>query len=434
MKKILAVVLSLIVAFAAVGCANSKAAYVPENASVKFEAFDYNKELSDFVGKDENGEDKNKDRTAFSDGGKAAGDYIVSRLSACGYEPEKQDYSISVATTSGSASVSAVNVIATYNAGKEKRVAILAHYDNMFGKIEASGVTGNGSSGIADNATGVVTLISIAEAFAANAPELDFTVDFVFTGSDEYAFSGTAKYLSEWKRSTEDILLAVNLETIVGNKINVYSDVVNTVQQGVFVSGGESYDTTFSGLSKTAPVLPIGLTGTSEYSDYGQLSGAAEFISRNIPVVSLFGWNTDEFGYFVPEYDNYADFTTNHAEFASVAKDTASLVFGAITDSRFAAASEKFTSGEGYGFFNGGYFAYLAYLGLIIVLCVALIVVVKKLAKKHGSDNIGGGQPRGTVKIAVFGPEYEDTGEGDVIVDIRDEKEDKNDPFADDNN
>ena len=32
MKKILAVVLSLIVAFAAVGCANSKAAYVPENA------------------------------------------------------------------------------------------------------------------------------------------------------------------------------------------------------------------------------------------------------------------------------------------------------------------------------------------------------------------------------------------------------------------
>ena len=113
MKKILAVVLSLIVAFAAVGCANSKAAYVPENASGKFEAFDYNKELSDFVGKDENGEDKNKDRTAFSDGGKAAGEYIVSRLSACGYEPEKQDYSISVATTSGSASVSAANVIAT---------------------------------------------------------------------------------------------------------------------------------------------------------------------------------------------------------------------------------------------------------------------------------------------------------------------------------
>ena len=68
------------------------------------------------------------------------------------------------------------------------------------------------------------------------------------------------------------------------------------------------------------------------------------------------------------------------------------------------------------------------------MLCVALIVVVKKLAKKHGSDNIGGGQPHGTVKIAVFGPEYEDAGEGDVIVDIRDDKEDKNDPFADDNN
>ena len=84
--------------------------------------------MSDFVGKDENGEDKNKDRTAFSDGGKAVGDYIVSRLSTInGISVEKQDYSISVATTSGSASVSAANVIATYNAGKEKRVAILAH-------------------------------------------------------------------------------------------------------------------------------------------------------------------------------------------------------------------------------------------------------------------------------------------------------------------
>lgn len=425
MKKIFTAALSFVFAFALFGCADTSSAYAASDASAAFASFDYETELSMFVGGD-----KNKDRTSFSDESKSAGEYIYARLSGIsGMEVSRQDYTVSFQTSGGITNLSAFNVIATYNPTAKKRVTILAHYDNTFGGIEAAGVTGSGTAGIADNATGVVALTSLAEAFATNAPDTDFAVDFVFTGSDEYGFSGTAKYLTEWINSTDDIMLAVNLETIVGDKINVYSDVVSTVQQQVFVGSGEVYATVFKPSSKTAPLLPVGLTGSSEYSDYGQLSGAADFVSRGVPVVSLFGWKTDGFGYYQPETDNYSDFVTNHAEFGSVAKDVCSLTYGVITDPRFTATSEKFTAGEGYGFFNGGYFAYLAYLGLIIILCVVLVPVVKKLSKKHGNGTVNPTRPGTNVKIAVFGPEYEDAGDGDVIVDIRDEK--PNDPFED---
>ena len=404
------------------GCSDTVAAYVAPDASATFAGFDYNAELGNFVG-----EDKNKDRTAFSDEGKVVGEYLFTRLNGIsGLATEKQEYSISLKNAGDTVALNAVNVISTYNKGKDKRVAFFAHYDNMYGNIEALGASGNGSSGIADNATGVVALISLAEAFAANAPSLDFTVDFVFTGSDEYGFSGTSKYLTDWIPSVADVLLAVNLETIVGSNINVYSDVVPTVQQKIFVGSGEVYDTVFTSLSKRSPLLPINLTGASEFSDYGQLSGAAEFIGRNVPVVSLFGWRVNGFGYYEPEKDDYAAFVTNHTEFASAAKDVASLVYGAVTDERFVAAADKFTSGEGYGFFNGGYFAYLAYLGLIIVLCVVLILVVKKLAKKFGNAAANPTSPA-KVKVAVFGPEYEDEESGDVIVDFREPE--NPDPF-----
>lgn len=423
MKKLAMILAVAACAFALVGCSGGEAAYSASGSASVFSSFDYDGELNEFLS------GGRADRTSLTSAEAAAGEYLCGRLEEIsGLSVQKQNFTLEFLNSNDEkVDFNAFNVVASYNEGKEKRVVIGANYDNSYADNAKLGTSGTKSAAVADNASGVVTLISIASALAEQAPALDFTVDLVFFAADDVGFYGTEKYLTNYVSNLDDVLLAVNLKATVGKEMTVYSDAVKTVQCETFLSSSGGYDTTFKRASKTAPLLPVQLGSMNTFSDYGTYSGAGEYLTRSVPVVSLFGWETDRFEYFSPEHDDYASFKTAHPEFAVTAADTAALTYSVITDSRFLAASGSFTAGEGYGFFNGGYFAYLAYLGLIAAVCVALVIVVKRMEK---NDSLK--PPRRRIKVAVFGREYEDAEDGDILVEITDSVSEAIDPFSDD--
>ena len=105
--------------------------------------------------------------------------------------------------------------------------------------------------------------------------------------------------------------------------------------------------------------------------------------------------------------------------------DTAALVYGTLCSDEFVSSAAAFRTDKfDYGFFTGGIYAQIAFIGLIILLAAALIFIVKHFEKKYPFKPV-----IKKLKIAVFGMEYEQNTDNDIYVDIR---QAGNNPFPED--
>jgi len=98
--------------------------------------------------------------------------YIIREFSDIGFDFEEQKWN--------AAGNEYVNVIASYNKHKTKRLIVGAHYD----------VCGD-QPGADDNASAVAGLLETARMVAENKPDLDYRIDFVAYCLEEPPFFGT---------------------------------------------------------------------------------------------------------------------------------------------------------------------------------------------------------------------------------------------------
>lgn len=384
--------------------------------------------LDEFMGE---GEESRKDRTSFGEGEKKAAEYLKNELSACGYSEEGgtlsvQNFNVEVTQryTNETQKLESQNVIAVFNPGHENNVVVGAYYDNLYSQVALVGLGGTAGEGVFKNATGVTVLLELAKAFSENAPETDFTVYFVFFGASEAGVVGSSRFVTEYLKEVKNVLLMVNLDGIAGD-INIYSDEVDTVQADLFAENGANFETEFSVMKRSAPLFPQSYAESLSYSHYGLIGDHVTFFEREVPVVNLFGGKIDGFSYYKDKPDSLTSFKSEYAGYGKTMADTAALVYGTLCSDEFVSSAAAFRTDKfDYGFFTGGIYAQIAFIGLIILLAAALIFIVKHFEKKYPFKPV-----IKKLKIAVFGMEYEQNTDNDIYVDIR---QAGNNPFPED--
>ena len=374
--------------------------------------------LSGFLG---SGEGARRNRTAFSDNEKSAAQYIASMLETYGYENgltlETQNVSAEITTNAYSAETKTLysqNVIATYNAGKSKIVVIGANYDNLYSVVDEAGISGDGGEGALCNATGVATLLELAKAFAEHRPTLDFTIKFAFFGGGEVGAFGSGKFVADYLKGGDSVLLAVNLYALAGPKLEIYADETDTIEDELFVKSGEAYDTKIERLSRNTPLFPQQYATNLAYSHIGLMSSHVSFFEKEIPSISIFGGNYDGFSYRNYKPDTFESFCSEFDGYAKVMADAASLVYGVVTSSEFVTLAPSFSSDKyNYSFFTESLYADFALLGIVIVLGLILMIVVNALGKAKPEN-----ERKTKTKIAVFGMDYEEKTDNVIYVDV----------------
>ena len=139
------------------------------------------------------------------------------------------------------------NIIATYNANKNKRMIVGAHFD-VCGEQE----------GADDNASAVAGLIESARLVAAAKPFLDYRVDFVAFNLEEPPFfatpdMGSYQYAKWLKSKDADVIGLINYEMI-----------------GYFHDGPQPYPGNLGELAASYPRQAnfIGVVGIPRYREF----------------------------------------------------------------------------------------------------------------------------------------------------------------------
>jgi len=109
---------------------------------------------------------------------------------------------------------SAEHVVATLPGDRPGRIVVSAHIDSR-----------RGSPGALDNASGVATLLALAESLAGY--EHGPTIEIVpFNGEDDYAAPGEMLWLAENEGAMGDIVLGINIDDLgwrgTGNHVSLY--------------------------------------------------------------------------------------------------------------------------------------------------------------------------------------------------------------------
>lgn len=298
-----------------------------------------------------------------------------------------------------------------------------AHYDNSYSDVMAIGFAGTKNEGVSNNATGVSALLSLAKVFNDAKPTLDYTVTFVFFGAGETGGLGSMEYVTNEIVDLSSVALYVNLDNLDSEKLYFYSDEVETNQQKLFAMFSEPYETKFSALPSTMPLV-LGKTAENlDYYHYGLQSDHVSFFEKGVPCINVFGGEYDGFKYYAPESDTLNGYLAKENSGKSTS-DAVNMIYATLTAPEFLQIAETFDDKFDYSFFNGGKIIYIVFLGIIILCAIVLLLVVKRLEKKYPRN------PKVTkkVKVAVFGMEYENKSDSDVFLDIR-----PIDPFANNN-
>ncbi len=414
-------IFSLIVVIIAICCSAcsplTPQAFVAESLTVA-SSEEMPSRISSFMGL--NGSER-ADRTAFTQNETRAANYIMDELLSYGYD-EENAYMHSFSLNSGGSTPSGTtqtviksqNVVASYNGQKDKFVVVSAHYDNAYSDVLTTGAYGNGSHGVADNVTGVCALLSLAQAFITNKPQIDFGIKFVFFGASEVGYVGSKKFLDDFVDDPSSILLAINLECISSNKIYVYADESETKQENCFLLSTHG-QTEFLKLSKTVPVMDTQYVSNLPYSHYGFWSDSSTFYSAGIPTVNLLGYDLDNFSYYSYTKDDLYSFTSENAYYATAMSDTVNSVYSMLIAKDFLTEANSFEKPtEKISFWIKNAWAVLTHVALVIVLLIVLLFVVKHLRNKYPETL----QRAKKVKIAIFGSDYENNADSEIIVDI----------------
>ncbi len=149
-------------------------------------------------------------------GNEIAREYIIKRLQKVGVSAYVQDYIQPF--TFGKDSIPAVNILGFIEGFTGKNfIVISAHYDHV--GMEDSTKIFNGAD---DNASGVATLLALAEYFRENQPENNLL--FAFFDAEEMGLQGAKHFMQSVVVDTSKIKMNVNLDMVSrGDKNELYA-------------------------------------------------------------------------------------------------------------------------------------------------------------------------------------------------------------------
>ena len=376
----------------------------------------------DFVGIEEN---NHYDRTAGSEGEKAAAQYILQKF---------ESFSLSFSTYADSDTpgmqtfkfksfqntfTHSQNVIGIRKAATEttQQVIIGAHYDNVYAMDTGYGITQ--SQGVYDNAVSIGVLLALAEQ-SANW-DLPFNVTFIAFGAEEPGLYGSAHYVNQMTQSEVDnTLLMINMDLIMGEHLYLYTDEFKTPYNQYLYQLAEQNDLGFSPL----PAIKQTVFLPSRYQDlpytYPPQNGDnASFYNRGIRTVSITGGNYSCYSKsgFV-EYENLPaishtandtleTFLEYHANtYVERLDNVFSFVELALQDAEFVAKMQQPIS-RNLSFL---YSSVTIYASLVVLLLAAILtgyLLYRRYAKISKQAPPTTPPPQKPFPGGVFGDEYE---------------------------
>lgn len=393
------------------------------------------RELSEFM-------NDRTDRTPFSDGEKAAAEYIAARLGALdGFDTATEEVVYRPYSNDDTLIYKSQNVVSVRKSGKEnaKAVIIGANYDNQYSSFSlpaASRYTGpqvlleaTRSSGAYVNGTGTAALLALAEKIAERRTALDFDLYVVFFGCGELGNYGARSFVESYLTAAqyERTLLMINLQRLGGDNLYVYGDEVQTDHIDYIFDKAGQVDIEIDSVPNTLPRMPAEYIDGLPFTHMGMLGASAEFANKGIPYSNIFGGTFDTFSLGLDETkgeknvayteNDNVDYLNSHMpSYSRKMADAANLVYGCLTSEDFVASIENTKSAaRDYSIYTKIWIPSVIAIGVIILAALSLIPIARRFEKKYPP------KPPSVrkLKVAVFGMDYEDASSGDIFVDLR---------------
>lgn len=380
------------------------------------------------------------------DGEKKAADWLQTRLSGFMPEGSVKRQSFDQTTTYGDA-FSSQNIIASVRGGvgsSRPRIVIGTHYDNRYSTVAVSGnsryvyFNGTNAEGAMDNATGVATLVKLAEYLSAEevSSQMSVDVDFVFYGMGEIDYAGSGRYITELTANgRQSLLLAINIDRLGGDRIMTYFDeaptahgefILNVAEEagfGGYVAEPAANQADYASrmlddLPYTPPYLVsdagwyygnFGICAMTSAADSGFFIGDRETSgSENISGTSA---------------DTLDGLKRVNGDYAKQMAVAAEMIALSVTKDGFAdALNASKAAGRGYAWATFPLVGYITVAVLALGALVPIVIIVRKYERKYSEMP----DPKKNVKVAVFGMDYEQPKDDDVFLDIK-----SVDPFED---
>ncbi|MBQ7227064.1 MAG: M28 family peptidase [Clostridia bacterium] len=454
MKKIaLILICVLTLAFSVVvfgGCGGAPA----EPKTDTFSSGDMKSLLSEFL-------TANPDRTCLpnaieADGEEKTAEWLKAKLAESLGEDNVSLQAITDKKTEYNDVFRSQNVIGRLRGGrtqKGNKIIIGASYDNVYSTAEIAQYEGyayfEGTSAEgAIDATGVVTVLALAEYFSRDNVKSKLTVDveFVFYGMGEMGYRGSHHYLQSLGTTGRDkILLAVNVDGLGGDAPLVYFDETPTIH-GEFImetakeEGFGNYLTQPSAFEADYGanfVEGVSYTPTQILSDAGQYYGDYNLCAFTSGAKGSFFLGSRESAVDgnirSTPLDTLKNLQSRNPGYALQMAVVAQTVASSVMRDGFVEAMEQ--SKENVGAFSWLLNSLIPSI-VVAVICIGaivpIIIIVRKKERKYAEADA---QNKPNVKVAVFGMDYEQPKENELYVDIRSESPFDNqpseDPFAD---
>lgn len=310
----------------------------------------------------------------------------------------------------------------------KKTVIIATDFSNHYSSIEnlvSRGTQAEGALGTAATTALAIKLANyLSQPDIANSSPYNFTFVF-FSGTDEGNF-GSEAFAAETDFS--DVMLAVNLERLGCGKTYFYTDEVTT-SHGEFIKDF-ARDFNAEEFPQTGRVLlSMQTVNDLPYAHYAISGNNATFMSMGIASLELLGGEVSGLNFkdgggadlTNTSNDTYEKLVEYYPDYATKLADVATFVIELTAKEELESVCKGAASS--YKVFTKEWIAYVICLGLIVILILVMILTIGHFEKKYPIPVA----PK--VKIAVFGKEFEDTNENEIIVDIK-RNDDKDDPFG----
>lgn len=153
-------------------------------------------------------------------------DYLVNKLNDMGYDAKLQEFKF----TKKNKDYTSYNVIVKKDGKSKKEIIVGAHYDSV------------NTNGAGDNGSGVATVLEMAKSLKNK--DLDYTIKFVFFGSEELGLQGSKAYVNAMSQAEIDnTILMVNLDSVLAGTYTYlyggkYNSTTKVVEQDWAVNQG----------------------------------------------------------------------------------------------------------------------------------------------------------------------------------------------------
>jgi putative aminopeptidase FrvX len=233
-----------------------------------------------------------------------AGDWLISEFSRLGYEVKTQAFSFSL----NKKTLTSRNLEVTIKGKSDKTLLIGAHYDAV-PSVE-------GSSGLADNASGVGTILGLASNLKGK--QHDYTIRLVLFGAEEVGLQGAKHYVNSAALNRKNLVGMINLDTVIGgDNLYIHSAHSKPYQCDYVKDANYSYQPNMRDqLLATAQALPLESLyskhpDTKDYAagETGSWSDHAPFACLGLPIAYIEATNFSIHG--EDGYDGYSQTTKN---------------------------------------------------------------------------------------------------------------------------